>query len=336
MTVLVTGATGGLGRNAVEFLQGRGRNVRATGRDGSVGKTLAAGGAEFVALDLARASRSAFESLVDGVQAVWHCAALSSPWGRAQDFLAANVKATQGLAQAAVARGVERFVHVSTPSLYFDYSHRRDIDEDFRPAHYVNHYARTKAEAEQVIRDLALRDGGTRFVMLRPRGIFGPHDRVLFPRVLRLVRERGGRLPMPRAGQACIDLTYVTNVVHAMDLAGRADVASGSVFNITNGEPTSLGHVLGAVLGPLGLDFRLVAVPYPAVDMAARAAETWARMSGREPTLTRYAAGMLNYDMTLNIARARQQLGYEPVVSLADGLAATVEWIREHGKDYGL
>lgn len=337
MKTLVTGATSGLGRNAVAHLAAHRRAVRATGRNQRAGEALRAQGCEFVAVDLATVSDEALDRLLDEVDAVWHCAALSSPWGRYRDFHGANVVATTRLAHAAALRGVRRFVHISTPSLYFDYRHRIGIPETFRPARPVNHYASTKARAEDAIRAIAARHPETTFVVLRPRGIFGPHDRVLLPRILRVLRERHGRLPLPRGGAARLDLTYTGNVVHAMQLSTDRDgIASGEAFNITNGEPAVLRDMLDALLTPLGIRYRTVAAPYPVLDAVARAMEAWAAISGREPALTRYSIGALHYDMTLDIEKARQVLGYRPVVPLVEGIDATVRWVQAHGDDYGL
>lgn len=337
MTTLVTGATSGLGRNAATYLAARGQCVRGTGRNPRAGEALRVQGIEFVPADLASAGAREFDRLLDGVDTVWHCAALSSPWGRYDDFHAANVVATTRLAQAAARNGVRRFVHISTPSLYFDYRHRTDIPETFRPARYVNHYASTKAQAEESIRTIAAGHRGTTFVLLRPRGIFGPHDRVLFPRMLRILRERRGRLPLPRGGDARLDLTYVDNVVHAMQLATTAqNLSTGEVFNITNGEPAILRDVLEAMLTSLKIPFRIVALPYAVLDAAARVMQAGAVLGNSEPAFTRYSIGALHYDMTLDIEKARRVLGYRPIVPLADGIDSTIQWIRSHGDDYGL
>jgi len=110
MTTLVTGATSGLGRNAAAFLAQQRRSVRTTGRNRAAGEALQALGMAFVPLDLAGATGADLESLLQGVDTVWHCAALSSPWGAWSDFHAANVLATSRLAHAAVANGVRRFI----------------------------------------------------------------------------------------------------------------------------------------------------------------------------------------------------------------------------------
>ncbi|MBN3751632.1 NAD(P)-dependent oxidoreductase [Paraburkholderia sp. Tr-20389] len=337
MKTLVTGATSGLGRNAAAFLAAEGQAVRGTGRDLRAGDSLRAHGIEFIPADLTTADARELDRLFDGIDTVWHCAALSSPWGRYHDFHAANVIATRRLAEAAARHGVRRFVHISTPSLYFDYRHRTDIPETFRPVRYVNHYASTKAQAEESIRAIAAHHPATIFVVLRPRGIFGPHDRVLLPRILRIVRERHGRLPLPRGGVARFDLTYVENVVHAMQLATtRESLPSGEAFNITNGEPVVLRDLLEAMFAAVKVSCRIVGVPYAVLDAAARVMEAGATVSGREPALTRYSIGALHYDMTLDITQAHRVLGYRPIVSLADGIDSTVQWIQSRGHDYGL
>lgn len=337
MKTLVTGSTSGLGANAVRSLAARQQAVRATGRDRLAGEALQEEGIEFVPLDLASAAMDDIDRLLDGVDIVWHCAALSSPWGRYDDFHQANVTATTRLAERAAQRGVKRFVHISTPSLYFDYRHRTAIPETFRPARYVNHYASTKAQAEASIRTIARRHPATTFAMLRPRGIFGPHDRVLLPRILRVLRERNGRLPLPRGGVARFDLTYVENVVHAMQLATtRDDLPSGEAFNITNGEPVALRDILEKLFVPLGIAYRIVGLPYRVLDTVAAAMQAYSKVTGVEPNLTRYSVGALNYDMTLDIDKARRMLGYRPIVPLSEGVDATVRWIRSHGHHYGI
>lgn len=101
MKILVTGATSGLGRNAVQYLLQSGESVVATGRNCEVGRSLTNAGAQFVALDLTEATEDDCARLMDGCDAVWHCAAKSSPRGDKTAFWLANVKVTHTLAQAA-------------------------------------------------------------------------------------------------------------------------------------------------------------------------------------------------------------------------------------------
>lgn len=333
MNFLVTGATSGLGRNAAEWLLAAGHRVRASGRDPVAGAALAALGAEFVRLDLAFAKPSDCAALLDGVEAVWHCAAKSSPWGDRREFEAANVTATQKLAAAAGELGVPRFVHISTPSIYFDFRHRHAVEEDFRAERFVNHYAATKYAAEQAIAEQVARHPGTRYVMLRPRALFGPHDRVILPRLLRQIEHGGGTLRLPGGGLARVDLTFVGNVVHAMHLATvRPHLVSGAVYNITNHEPARLAEQLDRLLRrAMKLDYRLRAVPYAPLYAVAAGMEIAARLTRREPLLTRYSVGAVNFDMTLSTRRAIAELGYRPPYSLDEGIRRTAAWFLRQG-----
>ena len=331
--LLITGATGGLGRNAVTAMLKKGVEVRATGRHPDTGKLLSAQGAEFVALDLAATTAAELARLVSGVDAVWHCAALSSPWGAPADFMAANVTATSHLLKTAGEAGVQRFVHVSTPAIYFDYSHRLEVKEGFRPASYVNAYARTKAAAEQCVQDAVMAFRTMHCTILRPRAMFGPHDQVVMPRLTRVMDARGGRLPLPRGGQVTLDLTYVDNVVHALSLAACSQrVPSGSAFNITNHEPAVLRDVLKMLfVDRLQRPLHILPLPYPLMAMVARGMDAVARVTHKEPAMTPYSLGALSFDMTLDNSRARQLLGYSPVVSLSEGISRTAEWMNQHG-----
>lgn len=118
--------------------------------------------------------------------------------GHAAGFRSANVRATRRLGEWSVAWGVRNFVHISSPSLYFDYHHHRDIQEDFRPHRFANEFARSKAASEEVINLLAQANPHTRFTILRPQSLFGPHDKVFIPRLAQMMQHYGSVL-LPRA-----------------------------------------------------------------------------------------------------------------------------------------
>lgn len=105
MKVLVTGATSGLGRNAVEYLRNKGISVRATGRNEAMGKLLSKMGAEFIPADLTELVSSQAKVMLAGIDTLWHCSSFTSPWGTQQAFDLANVRATRRLGEWSVAWG---------------------------------------------------------------------------------------------------------------------------------------------------------------------------------------------------------------------------------------
>lgn len=333
MKVLVTGATSGLGRNAAEWLLANGHQVHATGRDVAVGRWLEEQGAKFTALDLTRAGAEQCERLMVGYDIVWHCAAKSSPWGNRNEFYQANTYATEKLAKAAGRCGVKRFIHISTPAVYFDFKHHHGVTESEFSAQFANHYAASKFAAEQSIAALLHRYPQTTYVMLRPRGLFGPHDRVIIPRILAQLQRDKGLLRLPGGGQAYLDLTFVLNVVQAMDLASnKAGLLSGSIYNISNQQPQRLADMLQQLLvGQLGWQYRVKAVPYPLLQTVACAMELWAYLTNKEPMLTRYSVAAAYFDMTLDNSRAIEELGYTPQYSLEQGIALTGQWLKQQG-----
>jgi 2-alkyl-3-oxoalkanoate reductase len=326
MRVLVTGATGFLGGAVARRLHAAGHEVLATGRDPDRGAALASAGLRFIATDLA--SQDGAGVLCREQDWIVHCAALSSPWGAYQRFYSANVVATRNLLEAATRSGVLRFVHISTPSIYMGGGSRFDVHENDPLPAPVNAYAATKREAEGIVR--AASQAGLRSVILRPRAIFGPGDRTLFPRLLHALKSR--RLPVIGDGQNRVDLTYIENVVDAVEAACTApEPAVGQVYNITNGEPVRLWPLIGQLARALRLAPPTRRLSRSTAMAVATVMESVCRATRvtKEPMLTRYAVQVLSDSMTLNIDRARCFLGYEPRVRVLDGLRRFVRSLKD-------
>lgn len=307
---LVTGATGGLGLALVEGLVQAGYTVRATGRDGTARQRLERCGAEVALVDLTEPD--AARRLCDGVDAVFHAAALSSPWGAEAAFRRINVEATERLLAAAREGGSDAFVFVSSPSVYARPRDQLNLTEDDPPAaRPMNAYAATKGEAER--RVLAANAPGFSTIAVRPRAIVGPDDRVLLPRVLRLVRQ--GRFPVMRGGRALLELTDVRDAVQALLLAdARRARAAGRVYNVSGGRPVAVRDLALGLAEALDRPIRLVDLPAGLVMAAAAVLEAACKLTpGRpEPPLTPYGAAALTYSQTFDLTRARNELGYAP------------------------
>ncbi len=323
-SVLVTGATGFLGGAVCRLLARRGWRVTATGRNEAAGHDLTRFGVAFRRASLEHAAETV--GLCAGQDAVVHCAARSSPWGSWQEFHAANIRGTENVLRAAQTARVQRLVHISTPSIYFDFRHRRDLSETSPlPPRQVNAYAATKLAAECLV--LAAGTGGLPVVVLRPRAIFGPGDTTIFPRLLRAAGE--GRLPVIGNGRNVTDLTYIDNAAAAVACALTAPgVCLGQTFNITDGQPIVLWDFIETLLKSLELPAPRRRLPIRAALALAALTEGLGRLRRREPALTRYSVGVLGYSQTFDISKARTLLGYHPEISTATGARRLIAHLR--------
>lgn len=325
MNILVTGATGFLGRAMVLRLNQEGFNVIATGRNLEVGRWLNEHGIDFKAVDLLDYNRVV--ELTRNQHFVVHAAALTRSWGSYAEFYASNVLVTQNIVNACLQLGIERLVHISTPSLYMTHEPRLGILEDEPlPEKMINHYAATKKLAEDEV-DLGVQ-AGLSCITLRPQAIFGPGDTTLMPRLLNMAQR--GFYPVLGSEPVYLDLTYIDNIVDAVLLALETQNGLGLKYNITNGQPVCLELFLRDLFGRLKIQAQPKRISYPAaLRMAALTEGLWKTLRiQREPPVTRYSVCALGRSRTLNIDRAKEILGYSPKVSLEEGLTRTVSAIQ--------
>ena len=321
--ILITGVTGFLGGHLAAQLTRAGLRVRGMGRDAEKGRILSERlGVEFVRDD--PSDKRAVAEACQEVDTVFHVAALSSPWGKPENFVRANVDLTRKILTAARAAGVGRLVHVSTPSLYFRYGSGLLVREDAVLPPPVNEYVRTKRMAELLVQEVGRE--GLETVILRPRALIGAGDPSILPRLVRALEK--GRLPVIGDGLNLTDLTCVENVAQAMVLAAVKPAArvAGKIYNITNGEPVALWPILARVAHELGIPQPRPRIPCGLAMKMARLLELAGRLTGREPSLTRYAVGVLATSQTLDISAARRDLDYMPEVPLEEGLRRFVAW----------
>lgn len=319
-SVLVTGATGFLGSHVVQALIGRGDRVIATGRDASKAPQCSDSALTFIPADLANSEDVRRLSAAAGhINAVVHSAALSSPWGSRAAFYSANVAATENVVSLARAKQARRFVHISTPSIYFRYQDQIDVRETDSLPRPVNCYAETKRTAEEL---LSQRQDLEAFI-LRPRGLYGIGDTALLPRLIRAARRRP--LPLLRGGQAVTDLTHIDDAVEAIIAALAARPSSAGIYNISGGKPLRLAEVIDRACTRSGFSAQWRRTPVSVALAAARAME-WgcARLRGRpEPPVTAYGVGVLAFSQTLNIDAALRELDWSPRIGFDEGLDLT-------------
>ena len=323
--VLVTGATGFLGKYVVEELSQQGYQVRAFGRNRKVGQSLENSSVAFFQGDLTKQENLA--RACQGMDMVVHAGALSTVWGPWEDFYQTNVLGTKYVLDACREAGIQRLVYVSSPSIYAAPRDQLAIKESAAPQeNNLNNYIRSKLASEKLFKDYH----DVPSIILRPRGLFGIGDTSILPRVLKLSQKIG--IPLIGAGRQLMDMTCVENVALAIRLALEAKEAHGQVYNITNGEPKTFKYLIETTLKGLGEPIRYRKIPAGLVAGVAYSLEGLYRLFHlkAEPPLTRYTFYLLRYSQTLDIQKAQTELGYYPKMTIEEGIDKYVQHDRAH------
>lgn len=316
MQIFVTGGSGFVGGHTIEALVREGHDVRALARSDRAAEQVRAYGATPVRGELGAVT----PELLAGCEAVIHAAAFVEEWGTREQFWQGNVEGTRNMLEAARAAGVRRFLHVGTEAALFAGQDLVAVDEAApypAPQRYL--YSETKAEAERLV--LAANGPGFATLSIRPRFVWGPRDNSVLPSILKMARA--GSFAWIGGGAARTSTTHVANLVHALVLALTHGEGGRAYFVADEGVRT-IREFLSAYAATAGVDLGARTLPKGLARTLARVIEgTW-RLFGvrRQPPLTRFAADMMSATVTVDTGRARRELGYMPVVTVEDGLAA--------------
>jgi nucleoside-diphosphate-sugar epimerase len=313
----VTGGSGFIGGRLITRLRGEGWSVRALARSDASAAKVAALGAEPVAGDLD--SVDAMRTGAGGAEYAFHAAAHLGEWGTREEFVHGNVTGTRNALDATRSAGVRRFVHVGTEAALLAGQPLVNVNEDapLRPDSPA-HYPATKAMAEQAVRDANAE--GFETVVVRPRLVWGPGDTTILPALTTAIES--GRFSWIGGGRHLTSTTHVDNVVEGLML-GATRGRPGGVYFVTDGDPVVFREFVSELLATHGVTAPDRNVPEPVARVAAAMAEgVWkALRRPGTPPLTRLAVWLSAQECTIDISRARSELGYEPVRTIPDGMA---------------
>jgi nucleoside-diphosphate-sugar epimerase len=314
----ITGAGGFIGNAICRRLATEGAEVRGLDVDPAAADRVRMAGAAFLEADIA--DRDALGSVLDETDFVVHAAALVHEWGSMADFVRVNVAGTANVLDAAAEAGAERVVHISSVVVY-GYESRAEQDElGFRRVHGIP-YIDTKSASDR----LACRRGA---VVLRPGDVYGPGS---VPWTLRpLQMARAGQLAVPGRGDGMMLPLYIDDLAEAVILAldggepGEAYAVWDDTSRVTFEEHFNR-------LARLAGHQEARRLPRPVLELAGMAMEGWAKLRGKPPAFTARAATFVDRRGTVSVAKAHEQLGWEPSVPYEEGMRRTEQWLRAEG-----
>ena len=315
-TCFVTGGSGFIGGKLVRRLADEGHAVRALARSEAAAKKVAALGAEPVRGDLADAT--ALTAAADGAAVAFHLAAHLGEWGPWEEFERGNVVGTRNVLAACEEAGVKRFVHCGTEAALMAGEPLVGVDETapLRPDSRAP-YPATKAKAELAVRE-ANRDG-FETVAVRPRFVWGKGDTTLLPEMVATVEA--GRFAWVGGGRNVTETTHVDNVVEGLILTA-AKGRSGEAYFVTDGEPVVFREFVSALLRTQGVEPPDRSLPtWSAAPMARICEAAWKLLPlPGEPPMTLFRSWLLTQECTIDISKARSDLGYSPIIDRGRGL----------------
>lgn len=321
--VFVTGASGYVGRNLIRHFTSAGHRVTGLARSEESAAIVTELGATAVRGDTRRDDLS---PLMAGATDLVHAAA-NLDHGPGRDAHEDNVRGTEAVVAAASAAGIKRLVHISSDSVLQDGHPLRNVRESHPvPVRHAGAYSAGKAEAEKV----ALDGNGDAMavIVLRPRMIWGRDDTTALPTLAAMVRS--GQFAWISGGDYLSSTTHVGNLCHAVDLAlthGRA----GEIYHVCDGPARPFREIVTGLLATQGISPPDKSVPRAVLRLLARASDGLYRLSGghlRGPlSFQEYATSAV--EITLDISKAKRELGYLPVIGWEEGLAELRAWVAQ-------
>ena len=321
-TVLVTGANGFIGSRLCALLAATGYSVRILCRESSdltllkdipYSKTIG---------DITRPE--SLPNAVSGVDYIIHLAGLIKAKDEAT-FFKVNQQGTLALLNAVknCNLDIKKFVLVSSVAASGPAkgTPRKEAD----PPLPLTTYGRSKLAGEEALTPFY---GLFPITVVRPPAVYGPGDRAIF--TLFDIVNKGFR-PYMGGGHNRVQMVYVDDLTRGIKMAMESERSSGETYFMAEAESHStreMMDIMGRLLEKKGIG---ITIPMWLLNIIAFISETFFRIIGRPPLFSREKVRELTVDWELDVAKARDQLGFETAVDFTNGARETIDWYRRKG-----
>lgn len=343
--VLVTGAAGWLGRGLLNALVGGLPDVEAL--------SAPQPDLRIRALELPSVDTTPIETLSDRIEVVkgdlrdaedckrfcegakgttlFHLAGLIHP-RRLRELYEVNVEGARNVLAAASDAGVRRVVVVSSNSpcgCNPSREHRFDESSPYKP--YMN-YGRSKMLMEMHVKDVQ-ESGSIETVVIRATWFYGPFQPPRQTLFFRMIRD--GKAPIVGSGDNLRSMSYIDNLAQGLILAGIRPEASGQTYWIADERPYSMNEVVDTIERLLETEFgqdcahKRMRLPGFASEVALVC--DWLLQSVGLYHQKIHVLSEMNKDIACSVERAKRELGYQPAISLEEGMRRSLAWVfKEH------
>jgi nucleoside-diphosphate-sugar epimerase len=316
---LVTGANGFMGTNLCEAL--RAKNIPVVGMilPDTQSDHLERLGVKIFHADITKEVPKRF---FEGVTHVFHLAAIPFDWGPWDLYYNVHVKGLNNVLVAAVKSDVAHFIHMSTLAVH-KYNGHLGADEKTPRGSKINAYAATKNIAEDLVLSY---QKNLQVSIIRPGIVpYGPWDRLGTPELVKSFSSHS--YAHIKGGKKKVTLSYIENLVDGIILVGSKSQRSGEVYNITDDVVTwreytqTMARVFEKPIPKLNLPY------WPLYFLAFLLEVIYSLLPIKKaPPLTRYRIQLFFDDLDFRSDKAKNELGYEPKISLEQGMQKTKNW----------
>lgn len=326
MKALVTGGTGFVGKHLIKRLLNDRHTLFALVRDVKKGEELKEEpGVHIIQGDLTDAT--ACEKAVQGMDMVYHCAALTGFWGISRDeFYKTNVLGTKNIMDACLKIGCHNVVHVSTTFVYGPRKDDRLLSETDAVGERLFDYERSKLESEKIV--LSYAQKGLNVKTVRLTSVYGAEGRLIPTLVEGLLHNK---LKIIGTGNNKKHITHILDCVEGIILAGKKG-KPGTIYNIGAKDIPTMGEIIKRVSQELGVTTPK-GIPIFVASGVAYLMETSSLFTKKPPHLTRSLVDYLSLNHCYDTRLAKEELGFIPRFGFEEGIPSAVrEYMKSRNK----
>jgi len=326
--ILITGATGFIGRNLVNLLVAEGHTVRALVRDYErARKLLGTENIEYIVGDVT--DKKAFENICDNISVVYHLAAIMGHDLPAESsfrkFRKVNTEGTRIIAESCVGKGIEKFIYISSTAA-MGLLKKKLINEE-TPCRPYTPYQVSKYEGELIVKELTEKCG-LPGIILRPSMVYGVGYKGDFVTIAKAVKT--GFFPKIGFGKNLSPALYIDDLVDCMSKA-KDKATIGKTYIISSQQSYELEKIVKIIANALNIRVRMIFVPKFLAIFGTWILERIFLLLGKDPVVTARNIMSTTTDRVFDTTKAKRELDFQQKVSIEEGLAKTVHHFQSAG-----